>query len=1306
MAGILPRLIRGLIYTAATAVIVLALLVGLVRLLLPQVPEYQEEVRRVAEQATGFDVDFVRLSASWPLRGPELSLYDVRLLDPQTGAELVAAEQIAVGLSVFRLFGEGALVPSRLAVSGIKLDIERQANNDWRLQGRPLADWLGDGETSGAVPEIDLLLEDVQLRYNDAAIANSRVDAQLSSLALTLNDDQVSLDGRVELDGAVPGRVALSALVDGELLSADRRYDDVEWTVSLDTESLDLRALLDLALRSETPLVGAFGDLELNARMRGFQPTDAVAEFDFEDVVLRTGDAGEASYPRLAGAVEWGTTRQGWVLAARELRVQRPDSMWPRSDLRLAVSRGDDGSQSLLVSVSFLRLQDLYPLVEAVATPEARDGVLPAELRGDVRAVDFALTTRPEQAVRYSLSVEADRLGIVDAPRGITADGLSGNVVADQDGGRLELASADARFALPDVFPDPLLAEELSGFLVWRVTEDAVRVLSDSFRVSAPDITATSRFEVSVPRDGRSARLDLAATARAEGTRALVFIPTGKMPPPVGRWLKRAIVGGRIPEARIRFDGALREWPYDHGEGLFRVDIDIEDVVLDYAPGWPAARELDGTVVFDGISFFSERNSGRLAGLPVRNAQVRIEDLRKGLLEIRSDQRVPVAGTLELLRALPVTAGLGPVMQRLKGEGQLAADLDLQVPVLRPAEYRLRIDAEIENSTLGLSGLEYGFSSVNGGLRVRNTRLDADRIDAELLGEPVQVKLRSVAADSAAFGHYALVEGAIPATRWAEALKLPFSERLEGTPQVAAMALVPAPGSGRNFHVLLRSGLEAVVSSLPEPLRKTAEETRALQVDVGFPAAGSVRVRGDLDRELRWDLLLDTSSDSWRVARGALQLGGSPADLPLATGVEITGTIPRLVVDDWLDLGGDSIPQPGEAAPFRELAIAVAELTAFGQVFRNIDIFADQRDNGWRIELDGERASGVIGLPGEPTQEQPLRVDLQRLWLIEPAEGEVDELPDPRDVPSMEIAIADFRIADLRFGSLDTEINPVGDGVVASTIGIVSGSFSISGDADWRVLGDDRSLQRSSLRLNLESSDVAGMLDSFGYSPVLDAPAATASADLSWAGPPSADFLSIASGGFRFRMERGTLKQLDPGGGRLLGVLSVSALPRRLSLDFSDLVDEGLGFDVLQGDFDLESGNAYTCNLGLEGSVADLGIVGRTGLRDRDYDQLAVVRPHVGGALAAIGGTVVGGPVGGAAAVLIAQIFRKPLSQLGESYYEISGPWEDASIQRVQRTQVDTARFSDCERYLAQVLPEQPELDAEPGSELPEEIVP
>ncbi len=1309
MSRLLPRLLRGLVYVAATSVILLALLVGLVRLLLPLVPEYREEVGRVVAQATGLDVEFQRLSASWPLRGPELSLFDVQLMDPDSGLEVIAAQEVSVGLSVLRLFGEGALVPSRLAVTGAAIEVER-AVDGWLLQGRPIAEWLPASETPARVPEIDLVLESVSVRYRDASVDNGLVTARLSDLELQLEDQEVALDGRLVMTGGLPGRLDFSARVDGELLRVDRRFEDADWTASLDAQGLDLQALLNLVLRSETPLLAAAGDIEINARLRGLTPRDLTAEFDLESLQLSTGNAGTAIYPRVAGQLEWGEAPDGWVLSARDLRIVRADSMWPRSELQLNLRRAGDNRQSLTASASFLRLQDIYPLVLAVATPEARQAVLAEDLRGDLQAIELELQTGGDLPTRYSLSVTAERLGIVGAPGGITADGISGSVVADQDGGRLELTTTDAQFRLPDVFVDQLQADELSGFLIWRVTAEGVRVLSDSFEIRAPDLVASSRFEVSLPSSGDSAYLDLSAQASAPGTRALAFLPIGKLPPPVGRWLSRSIVAGRIKDAEVRFDGKLRDWPYDRGEGIFRADLDLENVTVDYAEGWPPARDLSGNLIFDGVSLSSDRNTGNVAGLPINNARVMIPDLRKGLLNIRADQRVELGQTLDLLRALPVSRGLGPIMARLKGSGPLQADLDLRVPVLRPADYRLRIDAEASDAELALDGIDYGFSAINGKVRVRNARLDADDLRAELLGEAVQIQLRSVAPGSAAYGHYALVEGAIPATRWVEVLKLPYSERLSGAPRMAAMALVPAAGSGQDFHVLLRSDLAAMSSSLPAPLAKPDGELAALQVDVGFPATGVVTVDGNLNRDLYWDMQLSTATESWRLDRGAFRFGGQPASLPTQPGLEIRGRLKSFPMDDWLDLGGGAANTAGSGDIYREVAVAVDELTAFGQVFRGMEILAGRNGDGWQVDVDGERAQGRISLPGTPSQEQPVRLAMQRLWLVEPvvSERKDDALSDPRQLPPLDADIDDFQIADLRFGELAIEVDPVDDGVIVSNIDIDGRSFVISGDADWRVIGGDPQRQRSSLRLKLRSADIADTLARLGYGPAIDAPEGTASGELSWPGPPSADFLGLASGGFRFEIQRGTITQLDPGGGRLLGVLSVSALPRRLSLDFSDLVDEGLGFDVLKGDFDLEAGNAYTCNLGLEGSVADLGVVGRTGLRDRDYDQLAVVRPHVSSVLA-LGSAVVAGPVVGASMLLISQIFRKPLSQLGETYYEVTGPWENSVVKRVQRSQVDTNRFKDCERYLAEVLPESPdqaELSAEPGSELPAGMVP
>jgi uncharacterized protein YhdP len=72
----------------------------------------------------------------------------------------------------------------------------------------------------------------------------------------------------------------------------------------------------------------------------------------------------------------------------------------------------------------------------------------------------------------------------------------------------------------------------------------------------------------------------------------------------------------------------------------------------------------------------------------------------------------------------------------------------------------------------------------------------------------------------------------------------------------------------------------------------------------------------------------------------------------------------------------------------------------------------------------------------------------------------------------------------------------------------------------------------------------------------------------------------------------------------VFGLLSLQTLPRRLTLDFSDVFKKGLTFDRIKGSFLLERGDAYTTNLYLDGPAARIDISGRTGLAVNDYDQL------------------------------------------------------------------------------------------------------
>jgi uncharacterized protein YhdP len=79
----------------------------------------------------------------------------------------------------------------------------------------------------------------------------------------------------------------------------------------------------------------------------------------------------------------------------------------------------------------------------------------------------------------------------------------------------------------------------------------------------------------------------------------------------------------------------------------------------------------------------------------------------------------------------------------------------------------------------------------------------------------------------------------------------------------------------------------------------------------------------------------------------------------------------------------------------------------------------------------------------------------------------------------------------------------------------------------------------------------------------------------------------------------------------VVGLASIAALPRRLALGFQRFDRQGLRVRHVRGDFDLRDGSAYTDNVLVKGPAAEIGLIGRVGLKNKDYDQTAVVTGNV-----------------------------------------------------------------------------------------------
>ena len=172
--------------------------------------------------------------------------------------------------------------------------------------------------------------------------------------------------------------------------------------------------------------------------------------------------------------------------------------------------------------------------------------------------------------------------------------------------------------------------------------------------------------------------------------------------------------------------------------------------------------------------------------------------------------------------------------------------------------------------------------------------------------------------------------------------------------------------------------------------------------------------------------------------------------------------------------------------------------------------------------------------------------------------------------------------------------------------------------------------------------------------------------EVSWTGSPfSIDYPSLG-GQLRIDVESGQFLKADPGIAKLLGVLSLQALPRRLTLDFRDVFSAGFAFDFLRGDARIVNGVAATNNLQMKGVNAAVLMDGSADLARETQNIRVVVVPEISAGTAALVATAIN-PAIGIGAFLAQMVLSRPLIAAATQEFQIDGTWTDPKITRVPR---------------------------------------
>ncbi|MCW7536656.1 hypothetical protein OOT46_02135 [Aquabacterium sp. A7-Y] len=330
----------------------------------------------------------------------------------------------------------------------------------------------------------------------------------------------------------------------------------------------------------------------------------------------------------------------------------------------------------------------------------------------------------------------------------------------------------------------------------------------------------------------------------------------------------------------------------------------------------------------------------------------------------------------------------------------------------------------------------------------------------------------------------------------------------------------------------------------------------------------------------------------------------------------------------------------------------------------------------WRANVDADQLNGYIEYRAADgaRRESGGRVvaRLSRLSLPESAARDVESLLEtaPTTLPALDIVVQDLELRGMKLGKAEVEAINRHTGEIREwrleKFTLSNPDARLEATGSWQGVAGATTPWRSTMDFRLDLTDSGALLARLGLGQVVKGGKGRLSGEINWQGSPLAFDYPSLGGQFNVEVNKGQFLKVEPGLAKLAGILSLQSLPRRLTLDFRDVFQEGFAFDAFTGDVTIAQGVARTNNLRLRGVTAAVLMEGSADIAHETQDLRIVVVPEINAGTASLAYAAINPAVG--LGTFLAQMFlRKPLMQAGTREFHVTGGWTDPKVEPVQR---------------------------------------
>ena len=1205
--------IRGFL---AIIIVLFGIVVGLISLILPNENLYKPYVIAFLSKQWNKQVEIKSISGKWQGFGPKFIISGLLIKDEDE----VIVQQATLNINVFKYLIPKGSTGISLGVSDIEVDFERKVSGKIVLSDKEKDKESFSDKLEKLLATGTLSVDNLTLNLYDSI--NNKENKINSKITVQQTDEKRAFAMEIDSRG-LADKIHIKAI-------AEKKYDMLEqakWYMELD--NLSLNSLGKLINKSYLPK--AFIEAQLWFDTEKGNIVNLIGKAELRNKLFSK----DAEITGLAELVYSGSNRD-WNA---ELNIRDIKTEFISQD-NIAIQLSRKGS-FIYLNADVLDIPLLRAITQVldISNDEFDKLILNGKLTDVMIKYDVNLRRIVDANIQFQQLNFTASFGVFN--------NLSGAISLHDEQIRFMIDSDDGSAELPGFMRGTVNWNKLLLTMQTSMHDDDLDIKINSLWCDCNDFFIDGAARIAYTDE---LFLDLTfAVYQAEVNQLYKYWPSAVWKPKVLNFLDQALVTGVVERGMIIYHGFVKQYPFVNNQGVFLTKSHLQEAQVDYHKDWPMVSDFSAVVDTVNRKLTVKSNEGQVLQAQINHVEALIENMKDPVVKIAINAQGQDNFLIDFLKQSPMKKGLNVLNEDIILSGSQKINVALAIPINRP-DVKVEPKGQINFFETDFQMGQFQLQKLNGVIDFKGFSLILDQLQARFLSQNVVVSGEILNEPNKEASIDVLLNG---------------NYEVENFESVLGFSLPAAGSSPWLFSISNKasdeicftatSDLIGVELEIPEPFSKPIKQAATpFSITCTLPCTDSGWDM-EFDNKLATNFQLDPETSEFQLNK--LIFGSSDDDFG--------GQIEVLDVDKWINIFTSNKSDSGSNdLPFQQMSLHINKVIFMARELFNVDVNISKSEDGISFEINGDDIKGTIIIAND-IDRKGIIVQLEKLhWKAQDVVNvEQTATPVSSNYPALHVWIGDFIYDDIPLGESSIEVRPVTEGLRVEKFNTKSDLMELTINGIW--LRDAGINGLSKFNIIMTSKDIAQFLINLGFQAPISQADTIIDMQAQWADFPSQFEINNISGKMRIEIGQGEVVDAEPGMGRVLGLFSLTNLPRRLILDFRDVFGKGLHFESMDGDFTLENGEAYTQSFVIDSSSAKIIVTGKTGLANQDYNQTVTVTPRVGRVLPTIG-AITGGAVGAAAGFFVQGMFRRDLKNVGKIVYKVTGSWDEPIIELIE----------------------------------------